>query len=340
MWKRVRRTLREPLPFAFLLLLFPEWGMGWGFWAHKRIHRIAVFTLPMDLLPLYKTYIDYLTEEATAPDERRFVIPDEAPKHYIDIDHYEPYPFPTFPRTWEEAVKTYSEDTLKAYGILPWAIEQTFWRLVAAFRQQNIPLILKLSADLGHYVADAHVPLHTTENYNGQLTGQEGIHALWESRIPELIGETFDYYVGPCYLIQDPLNEAWKIILESHALVPTVLKEEREATRQFLPSQKYTYENRNGQMVRNYSVPFVLAYHERLGAMVEQRIRLSILRVGSFWYSAWVLAGKPDLKPYFHQKMPLEKEHYPKQLQIIDRESLYPAFHFERIVGLHRRLWW
>lgn len=88
------------------------------------------------------------------------------------------------PRKWNDAVEKYSEDTLLAYGIVTWHIQTVYNRLVKAFENHDVDCILKNSADLGHYVSDAHVPLHTTENYNGQLTGQKGIHAFWESRLP------------------------------------------------------------------------------------------------------------------------------------------------------------
>jgi hypothetical protein len=36
--------------------------------------------------------------------------------------------------------------------------------------------------------------------------------------------------------------------------------------------------------------------------MVERRMRQSIYAVASFWYTAWVNAGQPDLKNLAHQK--------------------------------------
>ena len=124
------------------------------------------------------------------------LIKEEAPRHYIDIDHYGQNPFQVMPRKWTDAVEKFSEDTLLTYGIVPWHIQTVYNRLVKVFEEKDIDYILKNSADLGHYVSDAHVPLHTTENYNGQLTNQKGIHAFWESRLPELFPDNYDYLVG------------------------------------------------------------------------------------------------------------------------------------------------
>lgn len=300
------------LPFTF---------EGWGFWAHRRVNRIAVFVVREPLLKFYKTYIDYVTEEATKPDERRFVIEEEAPKHYIDIDHYGEYPFENVPRKWDEAVKKFSKDTLMAYGILPWAIEKVYYQLVGAFKEKNVKKILKISADLGHYVADAHVPLHTTENYNGQLTGQKGIHALWESRIPELVGDYFDYFIGRAYYIKDPLNEAWSAVLESHLLVDSVLRVEKKLTQEFGPDKKYSYEKRGNTNVKVYSREFAIAYYNALNGMQEARMRKSILRTASFWYSAWIDGGKPSVDELLQQKPTLEYEKIIKKLKIEDREA-------------------
>jgi|TARA_B110000483_G_scaffold129466_1_gene155184 hypothetical protein len=95
------------------------------------------------------------------------------------------------PKKWSDAVEKFSEDTLLAYGIVPWYIQTVYNRLVKAFEQKDINYILKNSADLGHYVSDAHVRLYTNKNYNGQLTNQKGIHAFWESRLPELFSDDF-----------------------------------------------------------------------------------------------------------------------------------------------------
>lgn len=211
------------------------------------------------------------------------------------------------PRRWQEAVALLTEDTLQAHGILPWHLEKAFWDLVEAFRAQDAPRILKLSAEIGHYLGDAHVPLHTTANYNGQLTGQHGVHGLWESVIPEQFGDGYDYWVGRARLWRSVKDTIWAIVYESHALVETVLAAEREATQKVGPERKYVYRPRGVQTVRTYSEEFITVYHALLEGMVESRLQRAIQRLASLWYTAWHIAGRPSLPA------PLREEHLPEE---------------------------
>src|SRR5688500_3946005 len=142
------------------LVLISKYCFCWGFYAHKKINYHAVFLLPPEMMVLYKPHIDFLAEHAVDPDKRRYAIPEEGPRHYIDLDHYGVYPFNELPRKWEDAVAKYSEDSLIKHGIAPWWLQTMLYRLTAAFREKNQSKILKLSAEIGHYVGDLHVPLH------------------------------------------------------------------------------------------------------------------------------------------------------------------------------------
>lgn len=267
----------------------------WGFYGHQRINRMAVFTLPPEMVGFYKKHIDYITEHAVDPDKRRYAVKEEAPRHYIDIDHYGPDAFKIVPIYWSKAVEKFTEDTLMAYGIVPWHIDIMVRRLQDAFKREDIDRILHLSADLGHYIADAHVPLHTTENYNGQLTNQKGIHGFWESRIPELKADEYDYFVGRAKYIDSPIKAAWKVVKESNNAVDSVLKFEMMLNSEFPTDKKYGFENRGNTLVKVYSQEYTEAYDKMIKGQVERRMRASIIMVGNLWYTAWVNAGKPDL---------------------------------------------
>jgi hypothetical protein len=281
---------------------------SWGFFAHHRINRIAVFTLPKAMSRFYQANIDFITEHAIDPDRRRYVDSLEAPRHYLNADHYGKRPFMKIPLKWKEAVKKYSEDTLKKYGTVPWEIQYQYYRLVDAFKKHDTIDILKTSANLGHYIADAHVPLHLTQNYNGQLTHQEGIHALWESRLPELFSDKYNYYVGGARYVENPLNEAFKICRSSFKCVDSVLRFERMLNRSFPAGKKYEPIKHGNKTVKDYSVAYAKAYHTALKGMVARRMRSAILEVGSFWYSAWVDAGQPDLNKLIKQPLSLDEK--------------------------------
>ncbi|HWA34016.1 MAG TPA: zinc dependent phospholipase C family protein [Cyclobacteriaceae bacterium] len=285
----MRATLK-----VILLCLFVIATSSWGFYGHQKINRLAVFTLPPAMSGFYKKNIGYLTEAATHPDNRRYAVPGEALRHFIDIDAYGDSARFKLPKYWSQAVEKFGEDSLLRHGIVPWHIVRMFNQLKDAFLINDPKAILRCSAELGHYVADSNVPLHATHNYNGQLTGQNGIHALWESRLPELFFDQYDFFVGRAEYIIDPQAAAWNAVFQSSALVDSVLTEERLLTE--ASPVKFSYESKGKQTIRVYSVSFSRAYHTRLRGMVERRLRSSIKMVGDFWFTAWVDAGQPDLK--------------------------------------------
>ena len=270
---------------------------AWGFYGHRKINYMACFLLPPEMMALYKSNIAFLTDHAVDPDMRRYAIPEEAPRHYIDLDKYGKFPYDTLPRRWDSAVARFGEDTLNAHGIVPWWTQTMLRRLTAAFKAKDQSRILKLSAEIGHYIADAHVPLHACSNHNGQYSNQKGIHGFWESRVPELSAENeYDFVLEKAALVDDPGKYMWARVMESAAASDTVLKTEAVLNSRFPPDQKFAYENRNGKLIRQYSTAYTKAYERQLNGMVERRMRMAIYAVASFWYTAWVNAGQPDLK--------------------------------------------
>ena len=303
--------MRNSTKIVVTLLFFSSLVIAvnpWGFYAHKRANRYAVFTLPEELIGFYKKHIDYLTEHAVDADKRRYAIKEEAPRHYIDIDHYGKDPFQVMPRKWNDAVDKFSEDTLLAYGIVPWHIQTVYNRLVRAFEEKDVNYILKNSADLGHYVSDAHVPLHTTLNYNGQLTGQKGIHAFWESRLPELFADDYDYLVGTAEYQYSVLDVAWEAVEGSFNALDSVLGFDKQLSVEYEQDKQYAYEKRGQKTIKQKSAEFSEAYHIMLNGMVERRLRLSITTVGDLWYSAWIDAGQPILEGMKESETPFLEE--------------------------------
>lgn len=276
--------------------LYAQPSFCWGFFGHRKINFYAVFLLPPEMMALYKPRIDFLVEHAVDPDKRRYAVEAEGPRHFIDIDKYGPHAADSLPRKWQDAVAKYSVDSLQAHGIVPWWVNTMLYRLTNAFREKNFGKILKYSAEIGHYIADAHVPLHASSNHNGQFTDQKGIHGFWESRIPELLADkSWDFFIGKAEYISDPLDYIWDRVYESSAASDTVLKYEKELSKFFPQDQKYSFEDRNGIILRQYSTAYTISYDRQLRGMVERRMRQSIFSIASFWYTAWVDAGQPDL---------------------------------------------
>ena len=279
-----------------VLLVICQTSFCWGFYAHQKINYYAVFLLPPQMLLFYKQNIQFISEHAIDPDKRRYAVAEEGPRHYIDIDKYGKYPYDSLPRRWDSAVVKFGEDTLNAHGIVPWWLQVMKASLTKAFKEKNTARILKLSAEIGHYLADAHVPLHASSNHDGQHTGQKGIHGFWESRIPELLAEKeWSFFIGKAEYIKNTPDFIWKRVLESAAAADTVLKFEKALSLKFSPDLRFAFEDRNGVVQRQYSSAYAKAYNDGLNGMIERRMRQSIFAVASFWYTAWVDAGQPDL---------------------------------------------
>lgn len=282
------------LLFSLLLNPSPFTYLPWGFYAHKKINKLAIFTLPPPLINLYKRHIDDIESFAVLPDQRRHSLDQEAARHYIDLDRYPKEQIKYM--NWENALRYYSEDSLQKHGIVPWNILTYYKQLKYAFTVRDTIRIIKLSAELGHYVADAHVPLHTTSNYDGQQTNQVGIHSFWESKIPEQIQEQLDDWTGPAEYIPNVLRDAWDWIFESHNLLADVFQSERLINSRMSDSKKYKHGQKGMILEKMYTTQYIEAYHKQLDNQVEKRYRESVKHIGNLWYSAWLEAGEPDFK--------------------------------------------
>ncbi|GAB3533396.1 hypothetical protein GCM10027443_18830 [Pontibacter brevis] len=309
---------------AAALVVCSALSYGWGFFGHKVVHQLAIYNLPKQLQGFYFKHQNYIIAKSIRPDERRNNDPTEAPRHFIDIDVYGEEAINTMPEAWEAAASRYTTDTLLKYGIVPWHVVVMQERLTNAFKQQNVDSILYYSADLGHYIADAHVPLHTTVNYDGQLTEQKGMHSLWESKLPEMFAQTYKLNAKQAEYLPDAEKQIWKVVRNTYSLIPNTLEYEREVSKNFTKETKYDLVERNGRTRQYYSDAFAKAYQEKLGSMVEQQMSIAAQQVANFWYTAWVDGGKPDMEKLMYQPLTkTEKKQLKKEKKAFRKGELF-----------------
>ncbi len=350
----------------------------WGFYGHRLINSVAVFTLPLELLPFYKTYYEAIVSQSINPDKRRYAVRSEGMRHYMDLDHWisdrdtaltynlakdvlthsgivwrrhhpgghktiaTDLPVENCGEGWTDTLALHIEallpqlieeghveilnicdqmpcfcdpqpeivvaleitDTFMRHGMLPYHLIRHQTWLETAFRKGKIASIISLSAELGHYIADAHVPLHTTKNYDGQLTGQRGIHAFWETRIPELFAEEqYDLVLPPAQIVNNMDSFYWDIVWDSHALVEKVLRDEKTLMQEVHLDRVWCFDKRNGIMSRLQCRQYAFMYQRKLDGMVEDQMRKAIWAIGSAWYTAWHNAGQPDLNVMMHEDL-------------------------------------
>jgi hypothetical protein len=235
------------------------------------------------------------------PDARKSVLHDlaEFPRHFIDVEAYE-VPLGQLPRTAAAARTQYDAATLTKRGTLPWTIQETLAQLTQAMKKGRKDEILFLAADLGHYLGDAQMPLHTSHNRSGQLTGQAGIHAFFEGQLPELFGSGYRFNVGAATYVSDPVAETWRLLADSHASADTLLAVERQLQAEVPPAGRYEHDAQGGVSKTQFgdevhARAYAARYHQALGHFVERRLRLAVQATANFWYTAWVDAGQPDL---------------------------------------------
>jgi len=290
----------KPLLIAIFASAIGFLTLSWGIVGHERINKAAVMALPQSLQVFFYNHIDFITQEASVPDIRKYALnyKDENPRHYFDMENFGSVD--SIPQTLEAAKKKYDAKFLNDNGILPWYIEDMMVKLTKAFKDKNRAEILFLAADLGHYIGDAHMPLHTSANHDGQLSDQKGIHSLWESRLPELFAKNYKLNVPQAQYYQDVHKATWDMINDTHSLAQPLLDIDKKL-RTTTPEGQVFKMDADGKVLKSkyntavFSDEYAKKLHEQLNGMVESQMKKAITATASFWYTAWVNAGKPDL---------------------------------------------
>ncbi|WP_205509072.1 zinc dependent phospholipase C family protein [Longitalea arenae] len=297
---------------------------SWGFLGHRTIHQLAVYELPPSMRYFFHRNMNEVVKRSVRADQRRSEDKEEAPRHFIDLELYGDSAAWKMPRQWTAAVRKYGKDSLSNAGYLPYHIMAIKEKLTVAFRSGNKDSILFYAIDLGHYIADAHVPLHTTENYDGQLTNQKGLHSLWESTIPEIEIQQYDLRSRhKARYLKHPERVIWGTIRQSHKLLKGVFEEEKAATRSFTTTEKYRVQMRNGREYRTYTAAFAKAYSARLGNTINKQLIRSANLVADFWYTSWVDAGCPNLnKGLLTPQKKKEREELHAELEAFKKNRL------------------
>lgn len=262
------------------LLAAPGRAHGWGFAVHRVINRNAVANIPSDFQE-FARWATELEAMSTAADERKCCVNGEDIRHYIDIDDYPEFFAGTFPRNYEAALAQYGRARLESNGVGPWALEESYERLVAAFTVGDWTKAVAEAADIGHYAGDLHQPLHLTTNFDGQETGQNGIHSRFETRLTGRHLTEFTPLPGPAPHLADPLARTFEWIDEIYAGLDDILAADLAAKAAAGGSTS--------------SDAYYNTLWERLGQDTWYWIASASRDVASLWYTAWKEAGAPAL---------------------------------------------
>lgn len=274
---------------AFLIVaLLPAPAFAWGAAAHRYIMRRAIDLLPAEMQPFYAQHRDEVVLRVNDPDLWRVVGWEDDPNHFLDlgVSEYGPYPFAALPREYDAAVEKFGLATLKRYGLLPWRFADMFGQLRRAFEgftngnpyaTSNVVIFSAVSA---HYIQDAHQPLHATINYDGQQTGQQGVHARFERDLFERYESRLTISPARPTPMTSPRDKVFGVLLESYQLVQPLLDADTEATA-----------GRD-----QYDEVYFDAFFAKTKPLLERRIGEAITATASLLIGAWEQAGRPALR--------------------------------------------
>ena len=281
--------MRKILPIAFVALALsaarPAQLDAWGFSGHKFITEHAIDLLPAEIRPFFVKFKTTVVEHSIDPDTYRTMgWMEEPPRHFLDMDSYGPFPFKDLPHDYAEAVSKRGADFVIKNGVVPWRTQEIYVQLRDAFKQlptsgyarDNVKLF---SAVVAHYVGDSFQPFHAAANYDGQLTGQQGIHSRFESELFDRYQDKLKIAPAPIGPIPDAREFVFATLTDSFSFVDPILAADREAIK--------------GREL--YDDQYFAALFEKTGPIMEKRLSGAITGVASLITQAWTDAGKPAL---------------------------------------------
>jgi len=272
--------LRHFLAAVLALALFvPPASFGWGDNADRLITNKAVDTLPDDMRQFFEANRQFLVQHVNDPDDLAAKNPEEQRNMFIQLDHYGQFPFTTLPRDYNAAVSKFTKHKLETYGLLPWQIGVYSKRLTDAFREHNWGEAKLIAASLAHYVACAHDPFNTTTNSDGKLSGQPGVNNRFGTGLVDRYQLFFFVRPNEAVFIHDPTDHAFEMALSAHSWLENILLADMRAR----------------QGLTGYTDDYYDRFYAQAGAVLVRELSDASTDLGSYWMTAWINAGRPQL---------------------------------------------
>lgn len=273
--------MRAPLLLATgaMFVLFPPTARAWGSKGHKLIVNQAIDTLPGEIRYFFEANRGSLLQHVTDPLDAIEKIPSERHHHFLYLDKYGRFPFDSLPRSYKTAAAKYTKAKLEANGLLPWQVGVYSEKLTEAMKAGRWDEAKLDAAILANYVAEAHDPFNTTENFDGRLTAQAGINERFGRTLIDKYSSFFPMRPNDAVYIGDPTDRAFEACLSSHSWLETILLADRNA--------------RRGE--NSYNDEYFDRFYNQAAAILIRQLSDAATDVGSYWLTAWVNAGRPQL---------------------------------------------
>jgi hypothetical protein len=265
---------------ALLILLAPAAGaFAWGPTAHRTVNSLAVDTLPLEIRYFFEANRQFLAEHANDPDQWMQQDPYERKRHYLYLDKYGMFPYLGLPHGFKQATEKFGSRRINRDGLLPWHVGEFSLRLTNALKAQKWDEAKLAAAALGHYVADTRNPLHTTSNYDGQVTLQAGLAERFGSALIDRFQGFIMFRPAPAMKVDDPTEYAFEATLESNSWVNQIILADRRAV----------------DGLRDYNDDYYDRFYAAIGHIAARELNNAARDTGSYWYTAWLNAGRPQL---------------------------------------------
>ena len=275
-----QRCRHAVLAFGIVSFLFlPQNSWAWGRNAHRLIINKAVDTLPGDVRAFFEAGRGSLLQHVTDPLDALAKNPTDRRNTFIALDKYGRFPFEALPRSYKAAVTKFGKVKLDANGLLPWQIGVYSEKLTNALKAGKWDEARVDAAILAHYVAQAHDPFTTTDNFDGRLSGQAGINERFGSTLIDRYSSFFPIRPNDAAFISDPTDHAFDACLSAHRWLESILLADRNALR--------------GE--NSYTDEYYDRFYNEAGAILIRQLSDAATDVGSFWLTAWNNAGRPAL---------------------------------------------
>jgi len=252
---------------------------AWGNNAQRLIVNRAVDTLPYDIRPFFETNRNFFAQHVNDPMNNLDKHPNERQNHFIELDKYGKFPFDSLPRNYKAAITKYSKSKIDATGLLPWQIGVYSAKLTEDLKAGRWQEAKEDAAFLANYVAEAHDPFNTTENFDGTLSGQRGVNERFNTILIDRYGSFFPLNPHDAFFINDPTDFAFDACLNAHSSVESVLLADRSAKRG----------------LSSYTDEYYDRFYNLAAASLIRQLSDASTDVGSYWLTAWINAGKPQL---------------------------------------------
>ena len=267
---------------ALSFFVFPRRARAWGANAERLVAAKAVDTLPPDIRGFFEANRDFVSHHVSDPFDVLARSPlTERRNHFLYLDHYGKFPFESLPRDYKTALNKFTKSKLESSGVLPWQIGVYSQKLTTAMREHDWEETRLAAAYLAAYVAQAHDPFHTTENFDGHLSGQAGVDARFGENLIDRYSLFFPMRTSDAVYFGDATEHAFDDAMFAHASIENILLADRRA--------------REG--LSDYTDEYYDRFYNLAGAILIRQLTDAATDVGSYWLSAWINAGRPQLPP-------------------------------------------